>query len=82
MVEVELLSYEELTEREKENVSHNGSGPAYAGYIHVTYNGKTILLESDAMEWEDATFSRDLSWISGIIEQAYLLGLKDAGKEN
>ena len=74
MLEITRPSFSELTEQERNNASHNGSGPEYAGYIRVTYNGETILLESDAMEREDATFSRDLSWITGIIEKAYELG--------
>ena len=78
MLEVTGPSFKELTEDEKNNVPNNGVGKEYADYIRVTHGGKTILLESDAMEPEDATFSRDLSWIAGIIEKAYALGKADA----
>ena len=72
--EVTEPTYKELTDKEKEDVSDNGSGKEYAMYIRVTYNGETILLESDAMEPEDASFGRDLSWIVGIIKKAYEIG--------
>jgi len=72
--EVTRLNYSDLTEEEKDNVPDNGSGKEYAGYIRVVHNGKTILLESDAMEPEDARFNRDLSWITGIIKKAHEIG--------
>ena len=74
MLEVTRPRFEELTEDERANVSNNGSGKEYAGYIKVTHDGATILLENDAMEPEDARFCRDLSWIQGIIKKAYELG--------
>ena len=77
MLKVTMPQYEDLTEDEQMNVSNNGSGKKYAGYIKVTHNEETILLENDAMEPEDAAFCRDLSWISGIIEKAYELGKMD-----
>ena len=52
----------------------------YAGYIKATHKGKTILLESDCIEPEDATFSRDLSWISNALKEAYKLGVADGKK--
>jgi len=72
--EITSPSYNDLTDDEKENVSDNGSGKEWAGYIKVTHNGKTILLKSDAMEPEDAFFYRDLNWIYDIIQKAYNLG--------
>jgi len=78
MLEITSPGYNDLTDDEKENVSNNGSGKEWAGYIRVTHGGKTILLESDAMEPEDASFCRDLNWIYGIIEKAYELGKADA----
>jgi len=74
MFEVTRPNFEELQEDEKKKVSNNGSGKEYAGYIKVIHNNKTILLQSDAMEREDAIFDRDLSWIQEIIEKAYKLG--------
>lgn len=72
--EVCIDQYENLTEEEKNNSSNNGSGKEYASYIRVSFNGQTILLESDAIEPEDACFNRDLSWIPGIIKKAFELG--------
>jgi len=72
--EVTRPQFNDLTSKEKGSVSNNGSGKEYAGYIRVTHNGETILLESDAMEPEDVSFSRDLSWIPEIIKKAYEIG--------
>lgn len=72
--EVKVESFEDLTFNEQKNVSNNGCGREFASYIRVTHKGKTILLESDAMESEDATFTRDLSWIPKIINEVYKLG--------
>jgi len=79
MFEVKLLKFEDLTESEQDHVSNNGSGKEYAGYIKVILNGETVLFESDAMEPEDATFSRDLSWVKEIIEKSYEFGKADQG---
>ncbi len=78
MLKVTRPQFGDLTKNEQNNVSDNGSGKEYAGYIKVSHNGATILLENDAMEREDAVFCRDLSWISGIIEKVYELGKTDA----
>jgi len=78
MLEITSPGYEDLTDEERSDVSDNGSGKEWAGYIKVTHNGKTILLESDAMEPEDASFGRDLGWVYDIIMRAYELGKKDA----
>ena len=78
MLEITRPRFGDLTEDERENALDNGSGKEYAGYIRVTHGGETILLKSDAMEPEDASFGRDLSWISGIIRKAYGLGQADA----
>ena len=81
MFEVKALNYEDLSETEKEDVPNNGSGKEYASYIKVIHNGETILLDSDAMEPEDATFGRDLSWIPKMLRTCYELGKKDAYDE-
>jgi hypothetical protein len=78
MLTVKMLEYSELSDEEKETASENGSGSEWAYYIKVIHNGKTIIFESDAMEPEDATFTRDLSWISGALCKCYELGLQDA----
>lgn len=78
-MDITYPTYGELTEDEKENASGNGHGAEYAGYIRVSHNSKTIALKSDAMEPEDAIFSRDLSWISSLIYEAYELGRGNNG---
>ena len=78
---VRVENYDSLSKSEKENSSNNGSGAKYASYLRVIHNGKTILLESDAMEKEDAIFTRDLSWIKDIIFKAYQIGLQEGRKE-
>uniref|UniRef100_A0A6M3J9I6 Uncharacterized protein n=1 Tax=viral metagenome TaxID=1070528 RepID=A0A6M3J9I6_9ZZZZ len=78
MLEVTNQQFEDLTEKEQKEASNNGNGKEYANYLRVTYGGKTILLESDAMEREDAIFFRDLSWIADIIKKAYEIGKLDA----
>ena len=61
--------------------SNNGSGKEYASYL-VLYDaqGQFIEMFSDAMEPEDATFYRDLSWIEDAILEAYQRGIDDANK--
>lgn len=78
MLEVKLQHYSDLSDKEKENVSDNGSGKEYADYIRILHNGETILLESDAMEPEDAMFCRDLNWIIEALRDCYELGKEDA----
>ncbi len=79
MLEITGPAFHELTDEEKNNVSNNGAGAKYAGYIRVNHNGKTLILESDAMEPEDAMFCRDLSWIAGALKKCYEIG-KEEGK--
>ena len=75
---VSILDYDGLTEEEIEKMCAQEDD--YAGYIKATHKGKTILLESDCIEPEDATFSRDLSWISNALKEAYKLGVADGKK--
>jgi len=79
MNEVMMLSaivqnFDELTHDEQQRVSNNGSGKKYASYLRVIHDGDTILLKSSAMEPEDVSFYRDLSWIAGALENVYRLG--------
>lgn len=78
---VVIENYQSLSKNEKDNVSNNGSGAEYASYLRVIHNGKTILLESDAMEKEDAIFTRDLSWVKDIIFKSYQIGLQEGRDE-
>jgi hypothetical protein len=75
---VTIEVFDELSEEEKGYVSDNGCGKEYATYIRVKHHGKTILLESDAVEPEDATFYRDFSWIPRWLTKSYELGLKES----
>ena len=76
-IKIQQLSYDDLTNEEKREASDNGIGKEYADYIKITRFDKTILLESDAMEPEDITFSRDLGWIIPTLQKMYDLGLED-----
>lgn len=75
MLEVKRLFYGDLTEKEKEDQPNNGYGKENASYLKVTHDGEVIALESDAMEPEDARFTRDLGWIKKLLEKVYGLGL-------
>jgi len=69
--------FDDLSDEEKESASNAGCGKELATYIRVRHDGKTILLESDAIEPEDKDFYRDLSWISVWLKKAYELGKAD-----
>lgn len=56
-------------------LSENGNGSEWANYI-VIEDGDYRAFYSDAMEGEDATFSRDLGWIVGEINRAKNGGIK------
>lgn len=77
MLTVEILSYKELPDEEKENVSNDGHGKEVASYIRVVHYGKQIALFSDAMEPENARFWRDLNWIGPLLQQVYDIGRMD-----
>jgi len=80
-MKTENITYGDLTQTEKDEVPDNGAGKEYAGYLRVSHNGKTIALESDAMEPEDCVFYRDLSWIGPLLHKVFLLGKQEAHKE-
>lgn len=81
---VEILNYKKLKEvypnvEEEYVLSDNGSGKEYANYLVITAKGGRLCgVFSDAMEAEDARFTRDLSWIKDALTKAYLGGLTDA----
>tara|TARA_R110002096_G_scaffold315227_6_gene509479 strand:- start:2330 stop:2566 length:237 start_codon:yes stop_codon:yes gene_type:complete len=78
MLEVNEVSFEDLTDDEKEDQPDNGSGKEWAGYLKVTHGGRTLAIYSDAMEPEDCRFSRCLEWVSTAISEAYERGKQDA----
>lgn len=58
-----VMSFEELPVWvDKDGLSNNGGGKEYANYI-VIEDGEYRRVYSDAMEPEDKSFYRDLSWI-------------------
>ena len=77
MVRVETCYYDDLTEDRKQEVSNNGFGCEYATYIKVIHDGQVVGIFSDAMEPEDATFGRDLGWISGMLIKCYNWGKEE-----
>ena len=76
-LEINELRFDELTKSQQEYANDNGSGKEYANYIEVKVNGVIADIFSDAMEPEDATFSRDLSWVAPAIKAAYYCGFED-----
>jgi hypothetical protein len=78
MFNVTLEEFEDLSDEEKQCVSDEGYGKDCANYIRINHNGKTILLESDAIELKNKTFHRDLSWITKWLKKSYELGKEDA----
>lgn len=74
ILEIRVENFSQLSRKEQDNTSNNGSGKEYANYLRVKFNDQTIALKSDAMEPEDVKFSRDLSWIPELLRQVYNLG--------
>jgi hypothetical protein len=80
MLKIDLVSFEDLTKEEQEIQPNNGSGKEYASYIKITDGYKTLMILSDAVEPEDATFRRDFLPVMTAIKQAYKIGLRDGKK--
>lgn len=76
-LEITTPNFEDLTKQEQADASSNGGGKEYANYIRISRNGESVYLESDAMEPEDARFTRDLEWIKDAIAYAYQCGVQD-----
>ena len=77
---IEQVSYNDLPTWAKElsiAFPDNGHGRENANYLIVWEDGQFIEMFSDAMEPEDATFSRDLSWVKDAILEAYEAGQKN-----
>jgi hypothetical protein len=77
MLEVKVIHFDDLTEEEQSMQPNNGQGKEYANYVKLIHNSETIMILSDAIEPEDASFERDLSDVVYAIRKAYELGLKD-----
>ncbi len=74
---MKLVSYYDLPESEKMEQPNNGYGREEANYLAFKVNGE-IVYRSDAMEPEDARFTRDLSWIRSDI--AALIAEREAAE--
>lgn len=72
---IERLYSQQLPEDVKEDMPNNGWGKEDASYIHIEWDGGTHSYYSDAMEPEDAKFSRDLSWIVPVLKEMYQEGI-------
>lgn len=75
--EAKIIGYDDLPEDRKKDTSDNGCGKEWANYLRVTFNGEIVCIYSDAMEPEDASFSRDLSWIVSALEVAFDIGRRE-----
>lgn len=74
-MKVTIVEYEDLPVLIRKSMPNNGPGREWANYLRVEHAG-TMRYYSDAMESEDARFTRDLGWIKGAIEEAYRAGLR------
>lgn len=80
MLGVYLVSFDDLKEEEKEVQPNNGSGKEDANYIKIRHDSSTIMILSDAVEPEDATFRRDFKDVVTAINKVYEAGLNDGKK--
>jgi hypothetical protein len=72
-MKIKVIGFDNLTEDQKINVPDNGSGKEWANYIHIEWDDGTESLFSDAMQPEDASFSRDLSWVPEVIARLIIM---------
>jgi len=78
-MKIDTPTYFELTPAQQASVPNNGCGKECANYIRIDWGDRTSIdVFSDAMEPEDATFSRDLSWVIAAITKAYAKSQGDA----
>ena len=82
MLKVNVVSFQELSEQEQKLQPNNGCGKEYANYIKITDGSETVMILSDAVEPEDATFRRDFSNVVSAIKKAYEIGIRDGKRLN
>ena len=70
-MKIEILRFNDLTQVQQDDMPNNGGGKEWANYIKVSDGNLLVALQSDAMEPEDATFGRDLSWIASLLQKVY-----------
>ena len=83
MYKVEIRRYKDFTTEEKREwimPTTNGAGHEDCSYIVEINKGEIIAVNSDAMEPEDASFTRDLRWIVESLKNAYKIGFLDGNK--
>ena len=77
MYKVYIIEFEQLTEQEKDSVSNNGCGKEDANYIAIDNGEDPRIIHSDAMEREDAKFTRNLKWIVDALNEAHESGVEE-----
>lgn len=77
MLNVICTTCDGLTDEELDEQPDNGDGKENANYLIITIDGERRMILSDAMEPEDATFTRDLSDVADAIRLAYEAGLAE-----
>lgn len=77
-MEAKIVDWEEfqkiVPDAESKFAPNNGAGKEWSSYLVIYHEGKIFEWHSDAMEHEDASFSRDLSWIGDLVISAYQQG--------
>lgn len=77
MIRTEILDFDELTERHPDKADEYYCGEDDQ-YLVVYIDDELFSVESDRMEPEDARFTRSLSWVADLVEDAYNRGYHDA----
>ena len=80
MLKAKIIYFEDLSKAEQEFQPDNGSGKYDASYIKITDADKTVMILSDAVEPEDATFIRDFNCVVDAINVAYKIGIRNGQK--
>jgi len=81
-MKVSIYSIQKLPEHIKEQIGADlYPFDGYFCILVVEKDEKVIFWESDNMEPEDVSFTRDLSWVPEIIEKVYELGKKQGYDE-
>lgn len=82
LLEVRVLDRDDIDEFPELAKEYKASLENYYtfGVLVVLHNGEVIFNAGDGFEPEDATFERDLWWITNIIQKAYKLGFEDGAK--
>ncbi len=83
MLKAQYLGRKNLTKEDLDYLGMDFGGPDedYDMYLKVTHGDAIVSIHRDGGEPEDASFSRDYSWVASLVQKAYKLGLQD-GAEN